>query len=305
MAKTKEQTIYFYRLLIKDNDSKISLKDVLEQYVETNASKIINIKKNEKEIWLDNKCEANQDLLYLRYEVSNFGIRENIKDRELKKHVGYLGENQYLEKFQSVVLKRIDDNNYDVAFQGVQYGIKFDKFFTYIKNFFEITKEKNISTLRDKELVFLTFYQINFLDRLKEIKNFKKMIIDGKVTNSPEFTYAGINIGGNELELKTHHIDIVKTKFNQPYIIPVREMKKLLEDQLNKYDNVKIILEGECEENRSVKLLSDEIQISIKIKVEKLEGNQINYSDLKNKMIESFTILEEMKALALVNKEKK
>lgn len=305
MAKTKEQTIYFYRLLIKDNDSKISLKDVLEQYVETNASKIINIKKNEKEIWLDNKCEANQDLLYLRYEVSNFGIRENIKDRELKKHVGYLGENQYLEKFQSVVLKRIDDNNYDVAFQGVQYGIKFDKFFTYIKNFFEITKEKNISTLRDKELVFLTFYQINFLDRLKEIKNFKKMIIDGKVTNSPEFTYAGINIGGNELELKTHHIDIVKTKFNQPYIIPVREMKKLLEDQLNKYDNVKIILEGECEENRSVKLLSDEIQISIKIKVEKLEGNQINYSDLKNKMIESFTILEEMKAIALVNKEKK
>lgn len=304
MAKTKEQTIYFYRLLIKDNDSKISLKDVLEKYVETNTSKIINVKKNEKEIWLDDNCEANQDFLYLRYEVSNFGIRENIKDRELKKYVGYLGENQYLEKFQCVVLKKVDDNSYDVAFQGVQYGIKFDKFFTYIKSFFEKIKEDNISVLKDKELVFLTFYQINFLDRLKEIRNFKKLTIDGKVTNSPEFTYAGINIGGNELELKTHHIDIVRTKFNQPYIIPIKEMKKLLEDQLNKYDNVKIILEGEGEENQSLQLLSDEIQIKIKIKVEKLEGNQISYSDLKNKMIESFTILEEMKAIALVNKEK-
>ncbi|KYM42936.1 hypothetical protein [Fusobacterium necrophorum] len=304
MAKTKEQTIYFYRLLIKDNDSKISLKYVLEKYIESNTSKIINVKKNEKEIWLDDRCEINQDLLYIRYEVSNFGIRENIKDRVSKLRIGYLQENQYLEKFQCVVLKKVDDNSYDVAFQSVQYGIKFDKFFSYIKSFFEQVKEENSSILKDKELVFLTFYQVNFLDRLKEIKNFKKMTIDGKVTNSPEFTYAGINIGGNELELKTHHIDIVKTKFNQPYVIPVREMKKLLEDQLNKYDNVKIILEGEGEENQSLKLLSDEIQISMKIKVEKLEGNQINYSDLKNKMIGSFSNLENMKAIALVTKEK-
>lgn len=303
MAKSKEQTIYFYRLLIKDNNSKTSLKNILEKYVKSNTSKIINVKKNEKEIWLDDKCEANQDLLYLRYEVSNFGIRENIKDRELKTHVGYLGENQYLEKFQSVVLKRIDDNNYDVAFQGVQYGIKFDKFFLYIKSFFEQSK-KNIPGLKDKELVFLTFYQTNFLDRLKEMKNFNKMIIDGKVINSPEFNYAGINVGGVELEIKTHHIDIIKTKFNQPYLIPVKEMKKMLENQLNKYDKVKIILEGEGKEKQSLKLLSDEIQISTKIKVKKLEGNQINYLDLKNKMIESFTILENMKAIALVNKEK-
>lgn len=304
MAKTKEQTIYFYRLLIKDNNSEISLKNILEKYVQSNTSKIINVKKNEKEIWLDNRCEANQDFLYLRYEVSNFGIRENIKDRASKDYIGYLGENQYLEKFQCIVLKKVDDNSYDVAFQSVQYGIKFDKFFKYIKCFFEDIKEKNKDVLKDKELVFLTFYQIDFLDRLNEIKNFKKMTIDGKVTNSPEFTYAGINIDGNELELKTHHIDIVKTKFNQPYIMPVRTMKKILEDQLNKYDNVKIILEGEGEENQSLKLLSDEIQISMKIKVEKLEGNQINYSDLKNKMIGSFSNLENMKAIALVTKEK-
>ena len=120
MAKTKEQTIYFYRLLIKDNNSEISLKNILEKYVQSNTSKIINVKKNEKEIWLDNRCEANQDFLYLRYEVSNFGIRENIKDRASKDYIGYLGENQYLEKFQCIVLKKVDDNSYDVAFQSVQ-----------------------------------------------------------------------------------------------------------------------------------------------------------------------------------------
>ncbi|MDK4477529.1 hypothetical protein [Fusobacterium necrophorum] len=107
MAKTKEQTIYFYRLLIKDNDSKISLKYVLEKYIESNTSKIVNVKKNEKEIWLDDRCEINQDLLYIRYEVSNFGIRENIKDRVSKLRIGYLQENQYLEKFQCVVLKKL------------------------------------------------------------------------------------------------------------------------------------------------------------------------------------------------------
>ena len=50
-----------------------------------------------------------------------------IKDRISKKEVGYLDENQYLEKFQCVVLRKIDNNTYDIAFQNIQEGIRFNK----------------------------------------------------------------------------------------------------------------------------------------------------------------------------------
>ena len=51
-----------------------------------------------------------------------------------------------------------------------------------------------------------------------------------------------------------------------------------------------------------IKILSDDIQITTKIEIEKLEGNKLNYSDLKKKMIESFKFLDDMNAIAIENK---
>ena len=302
MSKTKKQTIYFYRLLLKENKSATTLEKILEQYINSNKNKTFSIKKNEKEIWIDTNFDLNKDFLFFRYEVSNFGTRESIKDRISKKEVGYLDENQYLEKFQCVVLRKIDNNTYDIAFQNIQEGIRFNKLFLNLKSFFEKIKNNNINELKNVDLVSLVFYQIDFINKLNKIKNFKKMIIDGKVSNSPEFNYANIQTNDNEIDIKTHHIDIIKTKFNQPYFIPVTTLKKLLEDQFKKYDNVKIILEGEGEQNKNLKLLSDDIQITTKIEIEKLEGNKLNYSDLKKKMIESFKFLDDMNAIAIENK---
>ena len=295
MSKTKKQTIYFYRLLLKENKSATTLEKILEQYINNNKNKTFSIKKNEKEIWIDTNFDLNKDFLFFRYEVSNFGTRESIKDRISKKEVGYLGENQYLEKFQCVVLRKIDNNTYDIAFQNIQEGIRFNKLFLNLKSFFEKIKNNNINELKNVDLVSLVFYQIDFINKLNKIKNFKKMTIDGKVSNSPEFNYANIQTNDNE-------IDIIKTKFNKPYFIPVTTLKKLLEDQFKKYDNVKIILEGEGEQNKNLKLLSDDIQITTKIEIEKLEGNKLNYSDLKKKMIESFKFLDDMNAIAIENK---
>lgn len=302
MSKTKKQTIYFYRLLLKENKSAITLEKILEQYINNNKNKTFSIKKNEKEIWIDTNFDLNKDFLFFRYEVSNFGTRESIKDRISKKEVGYLDENQYLEKFQCVVLRKIDNNTYDIAFQNIQEGIRFNKLFLNLKSFFEKIKNNNINELKNANLVSLIFYQIDFINKLNKIKNFKKMIIDGKVSNSPEFNYANIQTNDNEIDIKTHHIDIIKTKFNKPYFIPVTTLKKLLEDQFKKYDKVKIILEGEGEQNKNLKLLSDDIQITTKIEIEKLEGNKLNYSDLKKKMIESFKFLDDMNAIAIENK---
>ena len=147
MSKTKKQTIYFYRLLLKENKSAITLEKILEQYINNNKNKTFSIKKNEKEIWIDTNFDLNKDFLFFRYEVSNFGTRESIKDRISKKEVGYLDENQYLEKFQCVVLRKIDNNTYDIAFQNIQEGIRFNKLFLNLKSFVEKIKNNNINEL--------------------------------------------------------------------------------------------------------------------------------------------------------------
>ena len=299
MSKTKKQTVYFYRLSIKGNSNDITLEKILKKYLEENLNKTFSVKKNEKEIWINEVFDSEKDFLFFKYEVSNFGTRENIKDRTSRKEVGHLDENQYLEKFQCILLRKKDENNYDAVFQNVQYGVRFYRFFIALKSFFEEMKKENIDEFKNIDLVYLIFYQLDFINKINQIKNFKKMIIDGKVSNSPEFNYAGIETKDNEIEIKTHHVDIIQTKFNKPYFIPVGTLKKLLEDQFKKYDKVKIILEGEGEQQKSLKLLSEDIQITTKIKVEKLEGNILSYLDLKRKMIKSFDYLDSMSAIAV------
>lgn len=299
MSKIKNQTVYFYQLSIKGNSNDITLEKILKKFLEENLNKTFSVKKNEKEIWINEVFDSEKDFLFFKYEVSNFGTRENIKDRTSRKEVGHLGENQYLEKFQCILLRKKDKNNYDVVFQNVQYGVRFYKFFIALKSFFEKIKKENIDEFKNIDLVYLIFYQLDFINKINQIKNFKKMTIDGKVSNSPEFNYAGIETKDNEIEIKTHHVDIIQTKFNKPYLIPVNTLKKLLEDQFKKYDKVKIILEGEGEQQKSLKLLSEDIQITTKIKVEKLEGNILSYLDLKRKMIKSFDYLDSMSVIAV------
>ena len=45
MSKTKKQTICFYRLLLKENKSTITLEKILEQYINNNKNKTFSIKK--------------------------------------------------------------------------------------------------------------------------------------------------------------------------------------------------------------------------------------------------------------------
>lgn len=52
MSKTKKQTIYFYRLLLKENKSAITLEKILEQYINNNKNKTFSIKKMKKKYGL-------------------------------------------------------------------------------------------------------------------------------------------------------------------------------------------------------------------------------------------------------------
>ena len=108
MSKTKNQTVYFYQLSIKGNSNDITLEKILKKFLEENLNKTFSVKKNEKEIWINEVFDSEKDFLFFKYEVSNFGTRENIKDRTSRKEVGHLGENQYLEKFQCILLRKKD-----------------------------------------------------------------------------------------------------------------------------------------------------------------------------------------------------
>lgn len=52
MSKTKKQTIYFYRLLLKENKSTTTLEKILEQYINNNKNKTFSIKKMKKKYGL-------------------------------------------------------------------------------------------------------------------------------------------------------------------------------------------------------------------------------------------------------------
>ena len=71
MSKTKKQTICFYRLLLKENKSTITLEKILEQYINNNKNKTFSIKKNEKEIWIDT------NFVYFRNHSKTFYSAQN------------------------------------------------------------------------------------------------------------------------------------------------------------------------------------------------------------------------------------
>ena len=52
MSKTKKQTIYFQRLLLKENKSTTTLEKILEQYINNNKNKTLSIKKMKKKYGL-------------------------------------------------------------------------------------------------------------------------------------------------------------------------------------------------------------------------------------------------------------
>ncbi|PID67139.1 MAG: hypothetical protein CR959_01725 [Fusobacteriales bacterium] len=275
--RTKKQSIYFYRLKL-ENSENITLEKMIDSYRnnEINQNKII--KPNEKEAWLSSQ-NINNNIVFLTYEISNFGTKENIKEKKTKKTVGTLKENQYIEKHQNIFLKKINENTYNIAFQNIQTGMRYSYF---LKTLVKYLKQESVNK---GVLSSGIYYQKDFYKKLSYIDTLNSLEIYGRSSDIAELDFAGINT--NEFEIKNKVLRTIKAKKGFSTIrFKGKELENFIKAEKKKYDEFKVTVKGNDKTGKATQVLSDEFQLKKEIRVEVNDGN-LNTQDLKNKIIGS------------------
>lgn len=246
----------------------------------------------EKEIWLS-KQSLNNDAIILTYEISNFGIRENIKERETKINAGVITENQYIEKYQHIILKKIDKNNYNVIFQAVQSGITYNFFLKILVKYFRTLNF--IVTLFSK-----VYYQSNFFERISNLKTLKSLEIEGRISDDRELEFAGIHT--NEFELKSKVETKIKAKKGFKSFLRAGNLEEFIKKEKAKYEKFKVTIKGENKDGNIEEILSEEIQINKSLGIKLTSENKLDISDLLDKMLKEIEMINNNNYIALDDK---
>ena len=288
---TRNQKIYFYCLTLKQNTS-TDLESLLDSYRKRGINQVEVVTVEEKEIWLS-KQSLNNDAIILTYEISNFGIRENIKERETKINAGVITENQYIEKYQHIILKKIDKNNYNVIFQAVQSGITYNFFLKILVKYFKTLNF--IITLFSK-----IYYQSNFFERISNLKTLKSLEIEGRISNDRELEFAGIHT--NEFELKSKVETKIKAKKGFRSFLSAGNLEEFIKKEKAKYEKFKVTIKGENQNGNIEEILSEEIQINKSLGVKLTSENKLDISDLLDKMLKEIEMINNNSYIALDDK---
>lgn len=288
---TRNQKIYFYCLTLKQNTS-TDLESLLDLYRKSVINQVEVVIVEEKEIWLS-KQSLNNDAIILTYEISNFGIRENIKERETKINAGVITENQYIEKYQHIILKKIDKNNYNVIFQAVQSGITYNFFLKILVKYFRTLNF--IVTLFSK-----VYYQSNFFERISNLKTLKSLEIEGRISDDRELEFAGIHT--NELELKSKVETKIKAKKGFKSFLRAGNLEEFIKKEKAKYEKFKVTIKGENKDGNIEEILSEEIQINKSLGIKLTSENKLDISDLLDKMLKEIEMINNNNYIALDDK---
>lgn len=288
---TRNQKIYFYCLTLKQNTS-TDLESLLDLYRKSVINQVEVVIVEEKEIWLS-KQSLNNDAIILTYEISNFGIRENIKERETKINAGVITENQYIEKYQHIILKKIDKNNYNVIFQAVQSGITYNFFLKILVKYFRTLNF--IVTLFNK-----VYYQSNFFERISNLKTLKSLEIEGRISDDRELEFAGIHT--NEFELKSKVETKIKAKKGFKSFLRAGNLEEFIKKEKAKYEKFKVTIKGENKDGNIEEILSEEIQINKSLGIKLTSENKLDISDLLDKMLKEIEMINNNNYIALDDK---
>lgn len=288
---TRNQKIYFYCLTLKQNTS-TDLESLLDLYRKSVINQVEVVIVEEKEIWLS-KQSLNNDAIILTYEISNFGIRENIKERETKINAGVITENQYIEKYQHIILKKIDKNNYNVIFQVVQSGITYNFFLKILVKYFRTLNF--IVTLFSK-----VYYQSNFFERISNLKTLKSLEIEGRISDDRELEFAGIHT--NEFELKSKVETKIKAKKGFKSFLRAGNLEEFIKKEKAKYEKFKVTIKGENKDGNIEEILSEEIQINKSLGIKLTSENKLDISDLLDKMLKEIEMINNNNYIALDDK---
>ncbi|WP_339004284.1 hypothetical protein LDK17_02625 [Fusobacterium polymorphum] len=268
------------------------MESLLDLYRKSVINQVEVVIVEEKEIWLS-KQSLNNDAIILTYEISNFGIRENIKERETKINAGVITENQYIEKYQHIILKKIDKNNYNVIFQAVQSGITYNFFLKILVKYFRTLNF--IVTLFSK-----VYYQSNFFERISNLKTLKSLEIEGRISDDRELEFAGIHT--NEFELKSKVETKIKAKKGFKSFLRAGNLEEFIKKEKAKYEKFKVTIKGENKDGNIEEILSEEIQINKSLGIKLTSENKLDISDLLDKMLKEIEMINNNNYIALDDK---
>lgn len=294
MAKKKKQTVYFSNLQFdKLSDKKMTLENLLDMYTTNVKNKEQILLKGEKSILLL-ESEKDGDFLHLKFEIVRYGEKKDIKDRNQNfSTVSTLGKSQYVQELQYITLRKISDDSYDIAIQGRQIGITYNKLYNLIRDFY-ISKKSEIETYykegyADTDIRIHVYRTAEFFEKLESIM--------------PSF----IHIVSSD-PLKEEDSDLVfsdKTSYKTKVDIQIREKKGLLkftdkytslrefiEKKLQEYPDAKLNIKGIDNNGRNEDIFSTDVDYRSEIKIETNIDGQLKEEDIKLKLKESIEKME-------------
>ena len=292
--KHKDQKFYFYNLrLEKDSNKKITLEDIIKKYLETEISKEVNLKKDEKKIELIEvkTIEENQKYI-LKYEIFRYGKKKKIKNIDTKEEEGVLEKRHCVEEYQYVCLNKINSDSFDVILQGKVVGVKHNQFYTIIYDFYSELRKDLAKNINSEELgdTMLCIYTYHHADFLKKIEDFNVNRVD--VVTHVDNDLIDINV---DEEFAKRFDFSAKLSFNiiknGIFFDTEVDISKQVKEIKRKYPEAKMVIRGLNKKQEKDKIFSDEISYS---KTKKIQIND-DTNEFKDEHLEE--------VLSLVSKE--
>ncbi len=267
---------------VEASDSRtISLEKIINDFVKEKKDVRVPLGK-EKEIILTESTKTEEGNFFLKFEVLKYGEGHSIKDKNTRNLKGEITPDDYIEKFQCIFLKKIDEDTYNFIFQRDKIG--FDSLFLYNELWAYITDAKRNNKILDIYSLKTTKYlSKSFLERFKNIEEVSTVKLEN-VYECPEFRFN--NIGETKAEFlivtkTTTTIKPIKRRYGK---IKEGELLNYIKEKEEENPDLKIRISGRSNKNKTESFINDNFELQEKIKVEVDSLKKILYNDMKKKM---------------------
>ena len=272
---------------------KMTLENLLDMYTTAVKNKEQVLIKDEKSILL---LESQKDgnFLHLKFEIIRYGEKKDIKDRNKNfSTISTLGISQYVQELQYITLKKISDDSYDIAIQGKQIGITYNKLYNLIRDFY-ILKKRDIETYykegyADTDIRIHVYRTAEFFKKLENIiPNFIHIVSsDPLKEEDPDLIFSDKTSYKTKIDIKIREKKGF-LKFGDKYT----SLKAFIEKKLKEYPDAKLNIKGIDNNGKDKDIFSTDVDYRSEIKIKTNADGQLNEEEIKFELKKSIEEME-------------
>ncbi|MCJ8341402.1 MAG: hypothetical protein MJH09_00855 [Cetobacterium sp.] len=271
----------------------MTLENLLDMYTTAVKNKEQVLIKDEKSILL---LESQKDgnFLHLKFEIIRYGEKKDIKDRNKNfSTISTLGISQYVQELQYITLKKISDDSYDIAIQGKQIGITYNKLYNLIRDFY-ILKKRDIETYykegyADTDIRIHVYRTAEFFKKLENIiPNFIHIVSsDPLKEEDPDLIFSDKTSYKTKIDIKIREKKGF-LKFGDKYT----SLKAFIEKKLKEYPDAKLNIKGIDNNGKDKDIFSTDVDYRSEIKIKTNADGQLNEEEIKFELKKSIEEME-------------